>query len=384
MDFGSLERPPAPAPGFQARVSTRMAFFIAGFGMAAWAPLVPYAKARLDIGAGTLGLLLLCVGGGLLSTAPYAGLLAARFGCRRMIWIACAGVCFCLPLLAAAMTPPLLALGLLIFGASLSLLDIAMNIQAVIVEQAAARPLMSGFHGLFSAGGMAGAAGVSLLLWAGLAPLPAMGCVIAIIFGLMAVSGRHLLPYGSTGAAPAFVWPRGIVLFIGMLCFILFLTEGAMLDWSAVFLAAVRHVEPSRSGLGYAVFSVAMTSGRLTGDHLVRRAGARLVLMAGPLCAALGLVLAVAVPSALASFLCFGLIGLGAANAVPVLYSILGRQTAMPANLAVSAVATLGYTGILAGPAAIGFIAHATSLSAAFLALASMLLVVAASARIVV
>lgn len=381
MEFGLIER--RPAPGARQRHSTRVAFFIAGFGMAAWAPLVPYAKARLDIGAGTLGLLLLCVGGGLLSTAPYAGMLAARFGCRRMIVIACIGTCLCLPLLAAAPTPPLLALGLLVFGASLSLLDIAMNIQAVIVERAASKPLMSGFHGLFSAGGIAGAAGMSLLLWAGLTPLPAVLCVIAVILGLTALSGRHLLPYGSTGAPPAFVLPRGIVLFIGLLCFILFLVEGAMLDWSAVFLATARHVLPDRSGLGYAVFSVTMTFGRLTGDRLVRRAGARLVLMAGPLCAALGLVLAVAAPLASVSFASFGLIGLGAANAVPVLYSALGRQRAMPENLAVSAVATLGYTGILAGPAAIGFIAHASSLSDAFLVLAAMLLIVAGSARIV-
>ena len=352
--------------------------------MAAWAPLVPYAKARLEIGPGTLGLLLLCVGGGLLSTAPFAGVLTARFGCRRVIIFASLGACLALPVLAVAPSPPVLALGLLIFGASLSLLDIAMNIQAVMVEKAAARPLMSGFHGLFSAGGIAGAAGVSLLLWVGATPLIAVLCVILVILGLLLAFARHLLPYGSTSGRHAFVWPRGLVLFIGLLCFILFLSEGAMLDWSAVFLATIRHVDTARAGLGYAVFSVAMTFGRLTGDRLVRQVGARLTLALGPFCAALGLALAVAVPSPVISFLSFGLVGLGSANAVPVLYSAIGRQTAMPANLAVSAVATLGYAGILAGPALIGLVAHAASLPVAFLGIAVLLLIVAGSARVVV
>ena len=371
-------------PGMAQRVSTRVAFFIAGFGMAAWAPLVPYAKARLEIGAGTLGLLLLCVGGGLLSTAPFAGMLTAGFGCRRIIVLASLAACLALPVLAVASSGPVLALGLLIFGASLSLLDIAMNIQAVMVERAAPRPLMSGFHGLFSAGGMAGAAGVSLLLWAGASPLLATIIVVLLILGLLLASARHLLPYGSTSGSPAFVWPRGLVLFIGLLCFILFLSEGAMLDWSAVFLTTIRHVDAARAGLGYAVFSVAMTFGRLTGDRLVRQIGARLTLALGPLCAALGLALTVIVPSPVISFLSFGLVGIGSANAVPVLYSAIGRQTAMPANLAVSAVATLGYTGILAGPALIGFVAHAASLPVAFMSVAALLLIVAGSARVVV
>ena len=369
--------------GAAARLSTRAAFFIAGFGMSAWAPLVPYAKQRLDIGPGVLGLLLLCVGAGLISTGPFAGILTSRFGCRRVICGASLCLCLCLPLLAAAATAPLLAMVLLIFGGSLSLLDIAMNIQAAMVEMASGKALMSGFHGLFSLGGIAGAAGVSLLLSAGAGPLAATLCVSAIILALLLAWGRHLLPFGRTGDAPGFVWPHGIILFIGLLCFILFLTEGAMLDWSAVFLTSLRHVDPARSGLGYALFSITMTLGRLNGDRLVRRAGGRLVLAAGPLCAGLGLVLAVAFHPAIIAFIGFAMVGVGASNAVPVLYSAVGRQKIMPPGLAISAIATLGYCGILAGPAAIGFVAHATSLPVAFLGIAGLLLIVSISSRFV-
>jgi len=137
-------------------------------------------------------------------------------------------------------------------------------------------------------------------------------------------------------------------------------------------------VDPVRSGLGYAVFSLAMTAGRLTGDRIVHALGGRMVLLCGGLCAAGGMALAVLAPSWLSALAGFALVGLGASNIVPVLYSALGRQRAMPANLAVAAVTTLGYSGILVGPAGIGFVAHAAGLPMAFLGVAALLLAIAA------
>ena len=153
-----------------------------------------------------------------------------------------------------------------------------------------------------------------------------------------------------------------------------------MLDWSAVFLKSLRHINPAHAGWGYAVFSVAMTIGRLSGDRVVQSFGRRTVIVFGGISAASGLVVAVLIPTWIAALAGFGMVGLGASNIVPVLYSALGRQRVMPANLAVGAVTTVGYLGILAGPALIGFIAHAASLPTAFLCVAAMLLLVAASA----
>lgn len=364
------------------RLSTRVAFFVAGFGTAAWAPLVPYAKLRVGADAGTLGLLLLCLGIGSMLAMPLSGALAARVGCRRMI--VGAGLCICavLPLLAVAPGIASLALVLLAFGASIGTIDVAINIQAVIVERASGRALMSGFHGLFSVGGIAGAGGVGLLLFAGASPLMATLVVDLLIVALLVGFAPQMLPYGSDGAAPAFALPRGVVLFIGALCFISFLAEGAMLDWSAVFLTTLRAVRPAQAGAGYAVFAAAMTIGRLSGDRVVQALGGPKILLAGGVCAAAGLVLAVAVPWWGAALAGFFLVGAGASNIVPVLYSGLGRQRVMPPNLAVAAVTTLGYLGILAGPALIGAVARVASLGAAFMAVAAMLLVVAASARV--
>jgi len=370
-----------PAPGLPEQRSTRAAFFIAGFGMAAWAPLVPYAKQRLAIGEGGLGLLLLCLGAGSIATMPLAGALAARFGCRRIIWAASLVICAALPLLATAASVPSLAASLMLFGVGVGTVDVVINIQAVIVERAASRPLMSGMHGLFSVGGIAGAAGVTAVLWAVHSPLWATLCVVLVVLAVLLGFGGALLPYGGDRGGPVFAFPRGAVLLIGAMCFASFLAEGSMLDWSALILTELHGVDPVRSGAGYAMFSVAMTAGRLFGDRIVQALGGRRVLLFGGLCAAAGLALAVLAPGWGSALAGFALVGAGASNIVPVLYSALGRQHAMPAHLAVAAVTTLGYSGILVGPAGIGFIAHAAGLPAAFLVVAALLLAVAACSQ---
>lgn len=366
-------------PGRQEQFSTRVAFFIAGFSLAAWAPLVPYAKARVGLDEGTLGLLLLCLGVGSIIAMPLAGALAARVGCRKVLLLSSVIICLCLPLLATVSSLPLLIAVLFIFGASMGALDCAVNIQAIIVERASGKTMMSGFHGLFSLGGIVGAAGVAGLLSLGASPLISMFVVVALVLIALFSAMPHFLTYGSETDGPAFAVPRGVVLFLGMLCFTVFLSEGAMLDWSAVFLSELRGVETSYAGLGYAVFALTMTLGRLFGDAVVRRVGPRRVVILGGLCAAAGLALATLLPSWEAALLGYALVGAGCSNIVPVCYSALGRQKSMPENVAVPALTTLGYAGILIGPAAIGFIAHASSLELAFMVVAVMLLAVAAA-----
>jgi predicted MFS family arabinose efflux permease len=367
--------------GRSAQNSTRIAFFIAGFGMAAWAPLVPFVKDRAALSDGALGLLLLCLGTGSIVAMPLAGFMCSRFGCRRVIGVAAASICLTLPILAAASNLPLLVAVLFLFGAAVGAVDCSVNIQAVIVERASGRPMMSGFHGMFSVGGIAGAAGVSAVLAAGAAPLAAILGVVIVIVAALFVAMPNLLSRGMAGQGSAFAMPRGVVLFIGMLCFIAFLTEGTALDWSAVFLTSMRGVPASYAGLGYAAFAGAMTIGRLTGDRIVGWLGGRRVIVGGAVCAAGGLALVALVPNWQAALAGYALVGIGCSNIVPVLYTAVGRQTVMPETSAVPAITTVGYAGILAGPAAIGFLAHVSSLSVALLAVAALLLVVAASGR---
>ncbi|HUA77534.1 MAG TPA: MFS transporter [Acetobacteraceae bacterium] len=370
---------PSAHPAVGTRLSTRIAFFISGFGTAAWAPLVPFAKARVGLANGTLGLVLLCLGAGSIIAMPLAGAFTTRFGCRAVLLAGIGLICLTLPLLTTVSSIPGLAASLLLFGAGAGSLDCAMNIQAIIVERASGRPMMSGFHGLFSIGGIIGAALVSFLLALGTSPLSSAAIVVVGILLALWRAEAYFLRYGAAGSGPVFAIPRGIVLLLGILCFVVFLTEGSALDWSAVFLTSVRDVKPAYAGLGYVAFASMMTIGRLTGDTIVKRLGRGKIVVMGGLAAAGGLALIALVPSWKIGILGYALVGAGCANLVPVLYTAIGHQKAMPEHVAVPAVSTLGYAGILAGPAAIGFLAHAASLSVAFLIVAALLVGVALS-----
>jgi len=365
-------------------LGTRLVFLIAGLSMSAWAPLVPFASQRLQLTGASLGGLLLCLGIGSLAAMPVTGALVARFGCRRVMLCSTLVVLTVLPLLATLDVMWLMAATLMVFGAGLGMLDVAMNVQAVEVEKAAAKPMMSGFHGFFSLGGILGAGAVSLLLGAGLTPLQAVGVIMLLMVLLLLCSLPTLMTERlHQPDQPWLVIPRGWVAFLGCLCFILFLAEGAVLDWSALLLLQSPGMSVAHAGLGYAIFSIAMTIGRLTGDKVIQRFGRYPVMLTGALAAAAGMTLAVLLPWPQAALLAFLLVGFGLANTVPMLFNAAGNQQDMPANLAISAMTTLGYAGILSGPALIGFISQWLSLSGAFLLIALLLLAVAASARLV-
>ncbi|MGH6617791.1 MFS transporter [Sphingomonas sp.] len=358
------------------RLATRLAFLVAGFVMACWAPLVPAAKMRAGVNEAELGLLLLCLGIGSILAMPVTGIVSARVGSRPMIILGGIGISLVLPLLVIANSPALLATALLLFGASLGTIDVAANAHAVEVEKAAGTPLMSGFHALFSVGGFAGAGLMTLLLSLSVSPL--LATIIAALLALAALgyAGPRLLRARPAVEDNSFVLPRGVVLLLAALAAVTFLAEGALLDWSALLIDAKALTAPSLAGLGYMLFSIAMTIGRFSGDAIVTRLGGRRVLRIGGLVAVLGFVVLLTIPVGPVAMGGFVLIGLGASNIVPVLFSAAGKQQAMPAGMAIAAITTTGYAGILAGPAVMGFVAHLTSLATAFWMLAALLCLV--------
>ncbi len=362
----------------KARLATRLCFAAAGFGVACWAPLVPFAKIRLGIGDGGLGFLLLCLGAGSVAAMPITGILAGRLGSRPIMLAGGYGISLFLPLLAIMDRPVSLAAALLAFGASLGSLDVAMNLHAVEVERALLRPLMSGFHALFSIGGFAGAGCMTLMLSNHISPFH--GAVIGSMVVVAAVSAAapHLLRTSDKTPGPLFVMPRGIVLVIALLAFVSFLVEGALLDWSALLLITTRMVAAARGGVGYMLFSIAMTAGRLTGDRTITRLGNRRVFLLSGVTAVSGFVLLLASRYTALALAGFVLIGLGAANIVPILFRRAGNQRQMPAPLALAAATCAGYAGILAGPALVGFIAHSVGLRGAFVVLGLLMCLVPA------
>ncbi|OAF10631.1 MFS transporter [Bradyrhizobium centrolobii] len=365
------------------RLATRLSFLVAGFGIACWAPLVPFAKERLAVDDAILGLLLLSLGIGSVIAMLATGILSARYGSKPIIIAGGLGLALVLPLLAIVGSPMTLALVLLAFGAALGSIDVAVNIHAVEVERAAGRPLMSGFHALFSIGGFAGSAVMTILLSFHLGPLASTLICSVLMLIAMGLAWPRLLRSTQAKEGPLFVLPHGIVLLLALLAAITFLVEGAILDWGALLVIGAGLVGEAHGGIGYIVFSIAMTAGRLGGDAVVARVGDRATLVWGSLLAVAGFAVLLLAPSAAVAMTGFLLIGLGASNLVPVLFRRSATQTAMPVGLAVAAITTAGYAGILVGPAGIGFVAHAGGLPMAFWMLAALMCLVTLSARVV-
>lgn len=375
---------PTQAETPENRHAVRLAFLVAGFGIACWAPLVPFAQARLGVDEALLGLLLLCLGLGSVAAMMAAGVLSTRIGTKPVIVASGLGLALVLPLLTVADSTWTLGAALMAFGACLGSLDVAMNINALEVERAARRPLMSGFHALYSVGGVIGAALMTSLLSLGFEPLHATLFGAGLMGLAMLVAWPHVLDTATSSSSPLFVMPRGIVLLIALLAAATFLAEGAMLDWSALLITEAGLVAPAQGGVGFLLFSIAMTAGRFAGDAVVARLGDLRTLVIGGLVAVLGVVALLLAPAPVVAFAGFVLIGLGASNLVPVLFRRTGQQSVMPAAYAVSAVTTAGYAGVLLGPALIGFVAKAVGLSTAFWLLAALLVLVPVTARWVV
>ena len=358
--------------------AARAFFFIGGFGTATWAPLVPLLRERLMVGDDVLGMLLLCIGVGSLLTMPLSGALAMRLGCRRVVMTAAVLFAAILLLVSCVDALSLAVPIVLIFGAVMGCIDVVVNIVAVLVEKGIGRRIMSGMHAFWSLGGFVGAGlyGVWVGLL-GLTPFQSTAIAAGLILLLTAVFGRHLIPYGGGGGA-LLALPRGIIVFVGMTAFIAFLSEGAVMDWGGVYLTTVRGMDLALAGTGYSVFSAAMLMMRFLGDRVVQRIGALPVAVGGALLAFGGILLVMFAPVDALLYVGFFSIGIGSANIVPVFFSLMGRQNVMPVSAAVSAVSTMGYLGILAGPAAIGFVSSLTTLQTAFAMLAALSILQAA------
>jgi len=355
------------------RNATRCGFFMAGFGLSVWAPLVPYVRERIEMTDAVFGLLLLCIGIGSLTWMPLSGVLVSRWGIRPVQL--CSIVLLALSLAGMALTDSmlLLALALFCFGGSLGVIDVIMNIQAVLVETAVGRRLMSNFHGMYSLGAISGALMLTGLLTLGLAPEIGSFLMIGLIVAANLVLARGFLPNRAPGGGFAFVRPTGVVLLVGLMCFVVYLAEGAVLDWSALYLTGEKGLEVAKGGLGYAAFALMVTIARFAGGPLVNALGTARVIAFGGLLAAFGIGLSLAAQHWAVALIGYGLCGLGCANVSPVLISSLSRQDGMPVQLAVTVATTIGFAGVLAGPAMMGVVAHFSSLGMAFALLAVLL-----------
>ncbi len=363
----------ADAASPAARSATRVGFFMAGFGLSIWAPLVPYVRGRIEMSDALFGSLLLCIGIGSLSWMPLSGVLVNRHGIRPVVL---ASVVFlALALAAVALTDSIwvLALALFCFGGSLGVIDVVLNIQGVLIERETGRRHMSNFHGMFSLGSICGALALTMALSLGLAPETGTLLMMILIVLANLLVARGFLRDRAPAGGMAFIRPTGMVLLVGALCFVVYLAEGAVLDWSALYLIEQKALNTALGGLGYASFALMVTIARFTGAPVINALGTARVISFGGLLAAIGIAIGLFTEHWAFALLGYGLCGLGCANVSPVLISSLSRQQLMPVHQAVTAATTIGFAGVLAGPALMGVIAHFASLTVAFGLVALML-----------
>lgn len=373
-----LSKTPQPDSLLFTILASRIGFFIAGLCLAIWAPLVPYVRLNISMNDATFGLMLLCIGVGSLTCMPLSAALTNNFSIRRCLFMITLLLLGTLLAIATASSLWLLGAALFIFGGSMGVLDVILNIQGLSVENRANRSMMSNFHGMFSVGTIAGSVLMIGLLTLGLSALLSTLASMTLILLLSLFAVRGYLDERTLSAKDSFIWPNSWIVLVGLMCFIVYLAEGVMLDWSALYLIEEKHIATTQAGLGYASFSAMVATGRFLGDGLVQMLGRVRVIVGGGLLAAGGVVLSIISTHWSVSLLGFALCGLGCANVSPVLISSLSKQTYMPTHLAITAATTIGFAGVLAGPAMMGAVAHYSSLSAAFAVLAGLLLVVAA------
>ena len=375
-----------------ARVATFVYFVLDGTLMGMWLVQIPAVEKRVGIGNAVLGSLLVLLGLGAFLGMQVAGRLADRFGTRVVVPAAgvLCGASLVLPGLARQ--PWALAGALLVFGFGNGCLDVSMNAHAVHVEKAYNRPIMSTFHATFSVGGVIAALVAAQATSAGTSPAATLGAAGAVGIVIALLPARSLLtlapafpapestaaerlrePAAKRRTAPKRIWILAALALMCMLC------EGVANDWSALEAKNILGAPAATASFAYGTYAAAMTIGRLLADHISRRFGSANVLRYGAAAGAVGLTIVAFSPWIWTTLVGWAVFGLGLSGCVPQLFSAAGHTDSAAAGANVSRVAGLGYLGMLAGPALIGWMTRLTGLNHTFL-LPALLLVIAAVA----
>ncbi|MBV9104570.1 MAG: MFS transporter [Verrucomicrobia bacterium] len=367
---------PASAVPNKARTTIFLAFFANGFLSTCWVVHIPRIRALLGLSDGELGLILWAGTLGLFLGMTLGGWIVERY--RSQFVTGTATVCLGVATILTVASTSRLALGLSLvpFGFFNGLLDVSMNSQAATFEQRTGRSVMSSFHGFYSLGGLVGTLFGAAMLAANFTPL--IHVLSAALPFLIAGSFMHreLLQEKPQEHPHAFFvsFPTRKVIPLALMAFVFFLTEGAIFDWSGVFLRTEVGVDISAAGIGYAAFSLLMASIRFCGDFWVERFGRLAVFVAGAAVGAAGLMLACLGREYAVSVVGFGLVGMGLANCVPLIFSAAARQSEAGFGRGIAAVASAGYVGLFVGPPMIGSVAQLVGLQKALLLVALALL----------
>lgn len=360
------------------RIAAKTVYFMLGLGSGTFAANIPLIKENLHLSPSMLGLALLCCSLGGFVAMQFAAPLIKRLGLRLLLSILAPVFPLVLILIGMSSSFAMLAVAFGVFGGLTSIAGIAVNAQAIDIEKAYARSIMSSFHALFSVGGLVGAAagGIMAANHLGIVPSMSIVAVCMSVLGIMLIAKLFdATKYDYTEDHEVIEKPHKHhkakwwrqVLLIGGLIFICYLTEGAIADWTAIYLKAEHSVGPFLAVLAYMIFNACMTIGRFSGDAIIRRFGQVPTLVGGGAISVVGLLIGLLSPVLVLALVGFGVVGLGLSVLVPILISMAGNLPGGDRNVAIARASTCGSIGLMTGPALIGFIAEGYSLLAAMM-----------------
>ncbi|MFC3881788.1 MFS transporter [Algoriphagus namhaensis] len=350
------------------RIALGSLFFFLGLCFASWASRIPEIQSKFDLSEGQLGTLLLCLPIGSVLGLPIAGWLVHKYGSRVVIIWGGALYAIALPLVGLSPTTWAIALVLVLFGLLGNVMNIAVNTQALALEDDYGRSILASFHGLWSSAGFVGAGIGAAMIFLTLSPSTHFLFITILSFFIIFLARPFVVKEAKAPSGGGLVLkkPDDLLLRVGLISFLGMMCEGCMFDWSGVYFKKVVLADPTLVATGYVVFMGAMASGRFLSDRLTARFGKVQIIRFSGLLIFSGLILAVLMPYYWVATLAFLMVGFGVAAIVPLSYSIAGRSKIYSPGVALAIVSTIAFFGFLLGPPLIGFIADLFNLKVSF------------------
>ena len=361
------------------RIAVKATFFLNGFVYANWVSRLPRIQEQYGADNGTIGIVLLAMSVGAVGAMPFTGWLIIKNGSRRLSLASLLMYCAFVTLIPFMHGVPMLMLLYIIIGISTGMLDVAMNAQAVMVEQKYNRPIMTSFHAFFSIGMALGAWCGALFADIALELSGHLFIVSGVSMALVFWVSRNLIhdkPHGDHSPdGPLFRMPNKALVSVGVIAFCCMMGEGAISDWSVNYMENIARSPKALAPVALSAFATAMTLGRLFGDRFRAWWGDTKLIGIGGIISTLGVALALLLPLPFVSIGGFFLVGIGLSAIVPITYSIAGNTRDLPPGVGLAMVTTVGYSGFLFGPPVIGFVADLFNLRIALLVIVLLFLV---------
>lgn len=346
------------------RTAISIYFFFLGMVFSSWASRIPDVKDRFSLSEAELGGILFMLPLGALAALPASGWLVQRWGSRQVSAVVLVLYGFFLFTTGISGKLEVLSVSLFLFGMLGNLGNIAMNAQGIAIQQIMGKTILSSLHAMWGLGAFA-AAGVSgwmmhldIEVGTHFAWIGAISSASALLFYFFLVPD----PAATGEKQQVFVLPGRGLLLLGLICFCVAMSEGAMADWSSLYYRQVIHAMHTSSTAGYTAFALCMTMGRFAGDRLLQFLTHSKLLRINGLLILSGIFLALVFPVKWVVISGFALVGLGVSSVFPIVYMLAAKNRSMSPSASLAAVSSVGFTGFLLGPPMIGFVAEETGL----------------------